>query len=89
MSLSSAYQLSRVCSRIPRPNRLSRMSNIATFIRSSWKAVVALLIPIAFGAAADMITVLSDWVLDQGFVWGGLVAGLLTSIGVWFKANRI
>jgi hypothetical protein len=57
-------------------------------IRGSWKAIVALLIPIAFGAASEMFDVLGDWAAENGGVWAGVASGVLTSVAVWLKANR-
>lgn len=58
------------------------------FIKQSWKAVVALLIPIAFGAAAEMVDAISDFVSNSGNAWSGIVVGVLSAVGVWLKANR-
>lgn len=61
---------------------------IITKVREGWKAVVALLIPIAFAAAVDMIDVVAVWVQDAGGVWSGVAVGVLTSLGVWLKSNQ-
>jgi hypothetical protein len=57
-------------------------------LKASWKAIVALLIPIAFGAASEGVDVIGEWVTTNGGVWAGIATGVLTSIGVWLKANR-
>jgi hypothetical protein len=63
-------------------------SKIKVRVQEGWKAIVGLLIPIAFGAASESIEALNTWILDQGFVWGGIVAGLLSGVGIWLKKNR-
>ncbi len=63
------------------------MDKAKVFIKSSWKAVAALLTPIAFGAATEMIEAISEWVSTTNSIWAGAAVGLLTSLAVWFKAN--
>lgn len=57
------------------------------FVRISWKAVVALAVPILMGAAADILTAFGEWITTQGFTWGGVATGIIASIAVWLKAN--
>lgn len=56
-------------------------------VKEAWKAVVALLVPIAFGAAVEMVDALGEWATSQSAVWSGVAVGVLTSVGVWLKAN--
>jgi len=57
-------------------------------LKATWKAVVALLIPIAFGAASEAVEAIGEWATTSNQVWTGVVVGAVTSIGVWLKANR-
>lgn len=59
-----------------------------TFIQESWKAIVALLIPIAYGAAIEMIDALNQWAAGEGSPWAILIGAMFTSVGVWLKANK-
>lgn len=52
------------------------------------KAIVALAIPIAIGAAVELVDALSQWASETGSVWSGIAVGVLTAAGVWLKANR-
>lgn len=63
-------------------------SKVKVKVAEGWKAVVALALPILLGALAQIIDGLGDWVLEQGFTWGGIAVGVLTSISVWLKKNR-
>lgn len=56
-------------------------------IRGAWKAVMALVIPIAIGALASMIDAIGEWVQTQPGIWSGVVVGVLTSAGVYLKRN--
>lgn len=56
-------------------------------ITEGWKAVVALAVPILLTALAQIFDGIGDWVVDQGFTWGGVIVGILTSASVWLKSN--
>ena len=57
------------------------------WLAASWKAIIALLAPIAFGAAAEMLDALGEWVTTQNGIWVGIVYGVIQSIAVWLKSN--
>lgn len=59
------------------------MQKIVDWIAPYWKAVVALMIPLAF----DLLVGLVEG-LQGTFVDNVIVVAVLTSFGVWLKANR-
>ena len=63
------------------------MKKVWQKVREGWKAVVALAIPIAFGAASDLVEAVGEWVATQPGLWTGTVLGALSAIGVWLKRN--
>lgn len=58
-----------------------------TFVKSAWKAVVALAVPILVGALAAILDGFGDWLADQPYAWVGIGVGLINSIAVYLKRN--
>jgi len=53
------------------------------FITASWKAVVALAIPIIWEAGVQLVDGLQGTFVDNTYA-----LAVLTSVGVWLKANK-
>lgn len=53
------------------------------FIRHSWKAVVALAVPILMEAAIQLVEGLQGTFVDNT-----IAVAILTSLAVWLKANK-
>jgi hypothetical protein len=57
------------------------------FIRSSWKAVVALAVPVLLGAAATILDGFGEWLTTQEGVYVGIAVGIINAVAVWLKGN--
>lgn len=64
------------------------MSKVGQKIREAWKAVVAVLIPLAWYAAGQVVDTLGAWAQGEGAPWSAVIVALLTGAGVWLKANQ-
>jgi hypothetical protein len=64
------------------------MSVIWIKIQESWKAVVALLIPLLWTAAIDLLDGLAE-TLNTDASWpSAIVLSVIAAVSVWLKANR-
>lgn len=63
------------------------MTTVKNKITEAWKAVVALAIPILFGAAASIVEGFGEWVSTQSGLWVGIALGLIEAVAVWLKRN--
>ena len=58
------------------------MEQVIGYVRYAWKAIVALLIPLAWTLAVDLVDQLQGTFADNM-----IFVAVLTSLGVWLKAN--
>lgn len=56
-------------------------------VKEAWKAVVALAVPVLFGAAATIFSGFGEWLGTQDGIWVGVLVGAVNAIAVWLKRN--